>query len=133
MMNDYCGCRLLWIKLKLFRQFNVDPRRIEQLEQLNLILEIRTRGIAKTETRTLVTLAEQFIEVLRIVIGDPKFLPNLLVPKFRERLGSLYAQPMKVEVVGVIVGFEELLRILAGAAAHGHKMKGDHVRAAGFD
>ena len=42
-MNDDRGSRLLGIELKLFSQFNTDARRIEQLKQLCLILQIRTR------------------------------------------------------------------------------------------
>ena len=49
MMNNDRRRRLLRIELEFFSQLNVNPRRINQLEKLFLILEVRTSRIAKTE------------------------------------------------------------------------------------
>ena len=41
MMDDDSRSRLLGIELKLFGQFNIDARRIEQIEKLRLVFQIR--------------------------------------------------------------------------------------------
>ena len=65
--------RLLWHDLKFFRQLNVDARRIEQLKQFCLVFEVRACGIAKTESRTLVTLTKQLIKVRHVSISDAQY------------------------------------------------------------
>ena len=48
-------------------------------------------------------------------------------------LRALDAQTMKIEIVSVVVALEELLRVLAGAPAHGYKMKRDDIHPIGIN
>src|SRR5258708_4388856 len=66
MMNYDRRGRLLRLDLKFFRQLNIDARRIEQLKQFGLVFEIRTGGIAKTESRTLIALTKQLIKIFLV-------------------------------------------------------------------
>src|SRR5882762_7912159 len=114
MMDHDRRSRLFRLKLKFFTQLNVDARRIEQFKKLRLVFEIRTRRIAKTEPRALITLAKQLIKILRIRISDAQFLTNMFVPVLRQRFGAFDAQPVEIKIVGVVVSLEKLLRIFAG-------------------
>src|SRR6267378_2424930 len=129
MMNNDCRRRLLGIELKFFRQLNIDARRIEQFEKLGLVLEVRTGGITEAEARSLIALTKQLIKIFRVVIGNIELLTDPLVPQLSQRFGAFDTQAMKIKIVRVVIALEKLLRIFAGAAAHGHQMKRDDVHA----
>src|SRR5258707_10899363 len=130
MMDDDRRSRLFRLKLKLFGQFHVDARRIEQLKQLQLIFQIGTSRIAKAEPRSLVALAEKLVQILRIVSGDTQLFADSFVPQLRQCLRAFHAQPVKEKILGIVVALEKLLGIFAGAPAHGDQMKSDSIHAA---
>src|SRR5258707_15898477 len=109
MMNDKRRRILFWFKLKFFTQLNLDARGIEQFEKLCLVFQIRTSGIAKAESRPLVTLAKKFIKILRVLIGDAQFLPDVFVPILSQRFGTFHAEAVKIEIVGIIIALEKFL------------------------
>src|SRR6266404_8677343 len=127
MMNNDRRGRLLRLELKFFRQLNVDARGIEQLKQFCLVFEIRTSGIAKTESRTLIALTKQFIKILLVSVGDTQFLTNVSVPILGQRFGAFHAKAMKIEIVGIVVSLEKFLRIFAGATADRYQVKRNDV------
>src|SRR5882762_1797455 len=130
MMNNDRRGRLLRLELKFFRQLNIDARRIEQLKQFGLIFEIRTSGIAKTESRTLIALTKQFIKIFLVSVSDTQLLTNVSVPILGQCFGAFHAEAVKKEIVGVVVSFEKFLRIFAGATADCHQVKRNDIHVA---
>src|SRR5258706_2125402 len=102
-MNNDRRSRLLGLDLKFFRQFNTNPRRIEQLKQFRLILKVRTSRIAKTETRALIALPEQFLKIRGVVIRNTQFPANVPVPVLSQSFSTLHAQAVKIEIVGITI------------------------------
>jgi hypothetical protein len=49
------------------------------------------------------------------------------VPELRKRLGALDADAVQVQVLGVLVALEELLRAVARLGPHCHAVEGNHV------
>ncbi len=47
MVDDNSGCGLLRIEHEFIGQFDADPLRFEQLKELRLVLDIRTRRVTK--------------------------------------------------------------------------------------
>jgi hypothetical protein len=45
---------LLWVQLKLFREFNTDPTGIEKLHDLLAIFHLRARGVSQRKACTAV-------------------------------------------------------------------------------
>ncbi len=62
--------------------------RLEQLEELGLVFEIRARRITERVARAAVLLVEEIADVVRVVTGDAKFLADVLVHKFGEGFGG---------------------------------------------
>src|SRR5213080_3800785 len=91
MMDDDSRSRLLRVELKLFRQLNINARRIEQVEQLRLIFQTRTSRIAEAETRALISLTKQFVQIFRVFVGDTQLFTNAFVPEFGESFRALNA------------------------------------------
>src|SRR6185503_18082155 len=71
-------------------------------------------------------------QVRRICAGNPKLFTNALVPQLSERFRTLDTQTVEVEIVRVIVGFEQLVRILARAPSNSYEVKCDHVLLSGI-
>src|SRR2546422_8696965 len=99
MMDDDSRSRLLRVELELFSQLNINARRIEQFKQPRLIFEIWASRIAEAETRTLISLTKQFVQIFGIFISDTQLFTNAFMPEFGESLRALNAQSMKVEIV----------------------------------
>ncbi len=92
--------------------------RMEQREQLGLVLQIGTCRIAERIARAAILLVEQIANVRRIFSRDAQLLAHLLVEIFGQGFGGLDAEPVQVEVLGVLPGFEELLRFYRCPGAH---------------
>src|SRR5689334_10753387 len=103
MMHNDSRSRLFRLQLKLLRKCDIDPRRIEQRKKFLLILEPRASRITKTVTRSLILLMKQLRQDRRIITRDAELFAHPLVPELRQRLRTLHAQTMEVQVVGIIV------------------------------
>ena len=82
---------------------------MEQREQLGLVLQIWTCGIAEGIARSTVFLVEEVADVGRIFARDAQLFAHLFVQVFGQGFGSFNAEAMQVEVFGVLPGFEQLL------------------------
>ena len=67
------------LRLELFGQLDIDQFRMDQFEELRLILQIRTRRITKAEPRTLIPLMEQLRQLRRIAPIDAQFLADAVM------------------------------------------------------
>src|SRR3712207_8399152 len=57
--------------------------------------------------------------------------PYTTLFRSRQRLRALDAEAVEVQVVRVVVGAEQILCVLAGAAAHRHQVKAHDIHAPG--
>src|SRR5215213_3694499 len=128
-VDDDGGGGLLGDELELFAQLDADALGREQLEELRLVFEVGARRVAEAEARALVALVEEFREFRRVAFGDAQLFADALVPEFRERLGRLDREAVEVQIVGVVVRAEKLLRVLARAPPYGDELERDHVNA----
>src|SRR5215211_7136116 len=103
MVDNNSRSRLLWLQLELFSECNVDAPRVQECEQLFLILESWARGITKAVTSALVLLPEQPRQIRRICACDTELFANAPVPQLSHRFSALDAQSVKVKIVRVIV------------------------------
>ena len=131
-MHDDCRRRLLGHELKLLREGNADPLGPQQVEELLLIFEPGTCRVTKAVAGALVLLVKQFFDLPCISAADAEFLPNSRMPQFCKRLRAFHAQPVKVEILLVIVLRKETPRMIGGDALHCHQMEGYDVHAAEF-
>lgn len=113
MHNDGIGA-LLRVERVLIGQGDADPLTVEQSKQLGLVFEVGTSGIAEAIARTLVTLREEPLDLLRIFACDPQLFADPLVPQLRKRLGGFDAEPVEVQVVLVVIRRVERCRVLRG-------------------
>ncbi len=101
------------IQQKSCRELHADVFvRMQQRKQLCLVLQIRASGIAERVARSAILLVEQVPDVRRVVARHAQFLANHLVREFGQRLRRLHAQPVKVQILGVLARLEELLRFV---------------------
>jgi hypothetical protein len=80
--------------------------RLEQCEQLRLILQVRARRITERIARPALLLMKEVANLRRVFPGNPQLFAHFLVMQFGERLGGLHAQPVQVEVSRILAAFE---------------------------
>src|SRR5205823_12530130 len=122
-MNDDRRRRLLGIELKLLGHFDVYSGRIEQLEYFRLVFEVWTGRIAKAVARALISLVKEFHKFCGIRTSDAELFADSFVPHFGQGLGRFYRQTVKDKIVGIVVGFEQLCRVLACLSTNCHKVE----------
>ena len=120
MVGDKRRRRLFRFELELIAQLQADPCRVEQLEQLGLIFQVRTGGVSERVAAAAVVLLEELSDARRIVAGDSPFAAKLPMERFGEALRHFYAKPVQVKVIQVAIGVEELLGAPANLVAHRH-------------
>ena len=86
-MRDQGGRRLLGVELELLGERDADPGRVDQLEELGLIFEVRAGGIAERIAAAAVVLLEKLLRVRRILAVDAPL--SAQVADFVGRLRSL--------------------------------------------
>ena len=69
------GGSLFGFELEVLGERYADPLRFEQRPELNLILQPRAGGVAEAVARTLVTLFEQLLRSLAVVVRDAQLDP----------------------------------------------------------
>src|SRR6185437_2510615 len=94
MVHHHRRSGLLRFNLERVGQRDPDLLRMQNREQLGLVLEIRTRRIPKRVARAAVFLMEQISDPRRILRADSKLLANLAVHVLGERLSSFHAEPV---------------------------------------
>ncbi len=82
MMDDDRRGRLFGVKHEFVGQINIDTLGSKQFKKLGLVFDIRTRRIAKAETRALVSLVKKFGEFGGVISCNAEFLADSLVPHF---------------------------------------------------
>ena len=70
--------------------------RLQQDEQLRLILQIRARRIPKRIPRPAILLMEQIANRRRILARNPQLLAHRLMMQLRQPLRRLHAQPVQI-------------------------------------
>src|SRR3954452_23068079 len=132
-VHDDCVCRLLRYQLERLRQSHADPLRVQQLDNLGAVLEVRTGRITEGVARPAVTLmCEQVGELRRVLGRESEVFTDALVPVLRERFGELHGQAVQVQVVTVGVASEQLCSDLAHLGADSHQLERDDVYLAGL-
>ena len=115
--------------MKLFRKLDADALGAEKVEELRLVFEVRARGVAEAEARALIALMEELRKLRGVVAGDAQLFAHALVPEFGERFGRLDREAVEVQIVGVVVRAEKLLRVLARSPPDCDELERDHVNA----
>ncbi len=123
---------LLGIQQKTGRQPHADVLfRIEKLEELGLVFEIRAGRIAEGIARSLILLMEEVANVRGIFARNAQLFAHLLMVEFGERLGRFHAQAVEIEIARVFAGFEKALRFDRSLRADGDQGEAEHVHGAG--
>ena len=86
-----------------------------------------TRRIAERISRAAILLVEQIANVRRIFARDAQLFAHLLVQIFGQGFGGFHAQPVQIEILGVLSGFEQLLRLYRCPGAHCDQRQPDHI------
>src|SRR5664279_3359143 len=120
--------RLLRVELKLLRQLDADPRRVEEADQGGPVLEVRARGISERVARTPVCLVADHLLGVHRDVRQPQLVPHPVVPHLGQRLCELYGQAVQLEVLPVRVLGEQLTRGARHRRPHGDELELDHVR-----
>src|SRR5699024_386447 len=119
-MADDGARRLLWVILEagVLIAFEADALPVEQLEDRLVVLEIGTGRIPPRVASAPVFLAEQPRERRTVLMGEPEFLTDSMVPELAEGLGHLDAETVQHQIFLITVLGEELGRSLGCGAAH---------------
>src|SRR3546814_17451147 len=96
MQHDRRG-RLLRVELVLVGQHDADLRRLEQAQELLLVLQLRAGRVAEGVARAAIALAEHGIEVAGVLVAEAELAPDPLVDILGQRLGHLDAEAVQVE------------------------------------
>src|SRR6266542_131840 len=133
MMDDDRRGGLLRVKLVFLGQFDPDPPRIQQLEDLGLLLQVRASGVPERVSRPPVAQVEERLHLLGVLVGDAQLLADALVPVLGERLGHLDGDAVQLQVLAVAVGVEQLGGRVRGRSAHGDHVEHYDIHVAGGD
>src|SRR3954471_10832343 len=132
-MHDDRVRRLLRDELERLRQRHADPLRVQQLDNLGAVLEVRTGRITEGVARPAVTLmCEQVGELRRVLGREAELFTDALVPVLRERFGELHGQPVQLQVVTVGVASEQFCSDLGHLGADSNQLERDDIYLAGL-
>src|SRR3546814_2798049 len=91
MQHDRRG-RLLRVELVLVGQHDADLRRLEQAQELLLVLQLRPGRVAEGVARAATALAAHGIEVTGVLVAAAALAPDPLVDILGQRLGDRKSQ-----------------------------------------
>src|SRR3546814_20100471 len=80
---------------------DADLRRLEQAQELLLVLQLRAGRVAEGVARAAIALAEHGIEVAGVLVAEAETAPDPLVDILGQRPGHLDAEAVQVE--GVLI------------------------------
>ena len=118
-VDDNRTGRLFGHNFPILSQHATDSFGLEQTEQDVLMAHLGARRIPETVTASSVPLREQFLRSRLVVTIDAKFTTHLLVPIFCNRLRTLHAYSMQVQILGVFIVVEQLFGPVADFIANG--------------
>ena len=124
---------LLGFELELLGQHHADPLDLEEVDELLLVLEVRTRGVAPRVPRAAVLLAEESRERRSVFGGESPLLADTPVPQLGEGFGHLDREAVAEQVLLVPVLGEQLLLTRGGIGADGRDVERGVVCVTGFD
>src|SRR5262245_28502134 len=104
-MNDEGGRRLFRFELERLRERDPDPLRANQIEQFDLVLQIRAGGITERVAATAIVLLENLGHIVGILVGDAPNLPDPAMEELGERLCRLDAETVQEQVILILTGF----------------------------
>src|SRR5579883_2081980 len=101
-VHDDRGRRELGLEHGALGRRDADLVGREELQDLELLLEVGTGGVAEAVARALILHAEERRPVLGVLPMDPELAPHARVEHLGERLGRLGRDPLEVEHVRVL-------------------------------
>src|SRR4051794_24008079 len=102
--------------------------RIEEIEQLEFLAVIRTRGIPVGRTDAAILLRDQVVVRQALLVAIAPILTSLRVEVFRERLGESIGQRLHHDRVVVVVIAFEAPREIVGTEAGRHREHSEIIR-----
>src|ERR1700722_12677794 len=95
--------RLLGMELKSFAHLHPDPRTVEELVHLGVVLQLGAGGISPRVAATAVLLAEQAGERGTVFMRKTPLFADAVVPVLHQRFGHLSPETVQEQVVGVAI------------------------------
>src|SRR5579872_5055124 len=95
--------RLFGIELILLGEAHPDRFRLKERQELALVGEVGTGGIAEGIAAAAIGLAQHLLDVARFLAGKTEFGTDALMDEFVHYFGRLHRETVEIEVILIAV------------------------------